>query len=126
MDRSGHPQGVYSHSTALSLYELSDVNPAKIHMTVPVGFRRRSPIPKVLRLRFDHIPRSDRRQVLGVVVTSPRRTLVDVVTERSLSDDILKQAVREALARGLVTHSELADARVDCPALEDFLRGIRR
>lgn len=31
-----------SHATALSLYDLSDVNPAKLHMTVPTGFRRPS------------------------------------------------------------------------------------
>ena len=28
-------QGVYSHQTALSLFELSDVMPEKLHMTVP-------------------------------------------------------------------------------------------
>ena len=35
------PQGVYSHETALSIYDLSDINPAKLHMTVPRSFRRR-------------------------------------------------------------------------------------
>lgn len=49
-DRSGVPQGVYSHETALSLRDLSDVNPAKLHMTVPPEFRRNSVSPAVLVL----------------------------------------------------------------------------
>src|SRR5664280_1181056 len=40
-DRSGRPQGTYSHATALSVYDLSDVNPSKLHMMVPPTFRRR-------------------------------------------------------------------------------------
>jgi predicted transcriptional regulator of viral defense system len=49
-NRAGEPQGVYSHQTALSIYELSDVMPARLHLTVPPGFRRNAPIPKVLVL----------------------------------------------------------------------------
>lgn len=125
MDRGGQPRGVFSHSTALSLYDLSDVNPARIHMTVPAGFRRRSPIPPVLLLRFGDIPPSDIREMLGVAVTTPLRTLVDAVAEGSLSQDILKQALREAMARGLVTRSELAEAQIRCPNMVELLRGIR-
>lgn len=36
--RDDKPQGVHSHETALSLHELSDINPAKLHMTVPPDF----------------------------------------------------------------------------------------
>lgn len=36
-DRNDVPRGVYSHDTALALYDLSDVNPAKLHMTIPKG-----------------------------------------------------------------------------------------
>lgn len=33
-DRSGQPQAVFSHQTALALHDLDDVNPARIHLTV--------------------------------------------------------------------------------------------
>jgi len=125
MDRSGRARGVFSHSTALSLYELSDVNPARIHMTVPTGFRRRSPIPRVLLLHLGDIPSSDIREALGVAVTTPLRTLTDVVAEGALSQDLLRQAVGEAVARGLVTRSELVEARARCPNMVELLRGIR-
>jgi len=39
-------EGVYSHQTALGLYELSDLNPAKLHVTVPTHFRRSSENPR--------------------------------------------------------------------------------
>ncbi len=34
-------RGVLSHDTALEVYELCDVNPARIHLTVPPGYRPR-------------------------------------------------------------------------------------
>jgi predicted transcriptional regulator of viral defense system len=39
-----------SHQTALSLFELGDFNPAKIHMIVPPTFRRNSSPPKAVVL----------------------------------------------------------------------------
>src|SRR3989338_5558399 len=42
-NRQGRIQGVFSHQTALNLFELTDLMPAKLHMTVPRGFRRSSP-----------------------------------------------------------------------------------
>src|SRR5918992_4403879 len=38
-------RGVLSHATALDLYELCDVNPSAIHLTVPRGFRTRKDVP---------------------------------------------------------------------------------
>src|SRR3981189_800547 len=50
--------GAYRHQTALSLYDLSDIMPAKLHMTVPRSFRRNSEIPRVLVLHFADLPKS--------------------------------------------------------------------
>src|ERR1700690_2988515 len=44
-NRNEEVEGVYSHQTALNLYALSDLSPAKLHMTVPADFRRSSNIP---------------------------------------------------------------------------------
>jgi len=40
------------HHGLLSLYELSDLNPAKLHMTVPTNFRRNSDIPGIVVLHY--------------------------------------------------------------------------
>src|ERR1700677_899050 len=58
-NRAGEPEGVYSHQTALSIHELSDVNPAKLHMTVPSAFRRNAETPKILVLHRASIDEED-------------------------------------------------------------------
>ena len=52
------PEGIYSHETALSLHELSDVMPSKLHMTVPKDFRRNSMIPEVLILHRANVDKA--------------------------------------------------------------------
>jgi predicted transcriptional regulator of viral defense system len=104
-------QGVYSHQTALSLYDLSDVMPAKLHMTVPKSFRRNSEIPRVLVLHFADLPQSDIGAVHGVRVTKPMRTILDLLEGGEIPPATLRQALREALRRGLIRRSEIAEPR---------------
>lgn len=58
-NRKEEVEGVYSHQTALSLHELSDLNPAKLHMTVPENFRRNSDIPGIVVLHYGDLSKSD-------------------------------------------------------------------
>jgi predicted transcriptional regulator of viral defense system len=104
-------QGVYSHQTALSLYDLSDVMPAKLHMTVPGRFRRNSEIPRVLVLHFANILQSDIGTAHGVPVTNPMRTILDLLHGGDVPPANLRQALREGLRRGLIRRSEIAEAR---------------
>ncbi len=105
--RDDVPQGVYSHETALSLYELSDANPSKLQMTVPTSFRRSSEIPPGLVLHRSNIPREDIQEILGVRCTTPLRTITDLVAEGKTDKSLLQQAIQEALARGLITGNDL-------------------
>lgn len=104
-------QGVYSHQTALSLYELSGAMPAKLHMTVPTQFRRNSKIPRVLVLHFANIPRSDIGTAHGVPVTNPMRTILDLLDGGDVPPANLRQALREGLRRGLIRRNEIGEAR---------------
>src|SRR5580698_8568009 len=94
-DRSDQPTGVFSHQTALSLHDLTDANPARLDLTVPAGFRRGTPIPKVLRLHRGDVPPGDREIILGVPVTNAMRTILDVWTAGSLPRPDLREAFRE-------------------------------
>lgn len=105
-NREDAPQGVYSHATALRIYDLSDIMPAKIHMTVPQKFRRGAETPKGLVLHWDDIPPGDIEEREGFRVTRPLRTLRDLVAEGGLPRDLLKQAFEEAGSRGLITAKE--------------------
>lgn len=111
-DRNDVPQGVYSHDTALALYDLSDVNPAKLHMTVPKWFRRNSAVPKALVLHKADLAPTDSQDVLGVRATTVLRTIADLIAAGKTDESILKQAIAEGLARGLVTRRQIERAKL--------------
>ena len=110
-NRAGRPEGVYSHQTALGVHELSDVNPAKLHMTVPTTFRRNAKAPEILVLHRARLDGKDVEQRQGFTVTRPLRTVVDLATAESVSRDIIEQALAEGRQRGLITMREVAELR---------------
>ncbi len=109
--------GVISHQTALSRHGLSDVLPAVVHVTLPAAWRkRRFRVPPGVVLHYADVAPKDRAWFSAVPITSPRRTLNDCARE-GLSPELLRQAARQALRRGLVRKEELGDVEV---ALEPF------
>ena len=106
-NRKSEPMAVFSHKTALSFYELSDVNPGKITVTVPKKFQKRAGHTKALRICKKDLLKKDVKQFKGLPVTTPLRTLLDIYEEKSLSDDFMEQAVKEALEKGLIRKSDL-------------------
>ena len=125
-NRQDEPQGVFSHATALSLHELSDVMPARLHMTVPPGFRRMAAIPEVLRLHRARLGSRDVQTIDGVRVTAPMRTLLDVISEGATAQELLVQAVDEALRRGVVMRRQLEEALVSTRARQRLDRVLKR
>ena len=101
------PQGIWSHETALDIHELSDVMPSKMHMTVPLNFRRRVEIPKVLCLHYCDLTNTDIETRQGYKITTPLRTIIDCITVKTIADNLITQALRQALDRGLVLQDEL-------------------
>jgi predicted transcriptional regulator of viral defense system len=125
-DRKGKPQGVFSHETALSIHDLSDIMPASLHMTVPPSFRKSAKIPKVLVIHRAILMATDIQEIDGYSVTRPLRTIIDVASLETVSAELLEQAVRQALQRGLVKRDDLVKAAKleQSPALAGILRGI--
>ena len=97
--------GVLSHESALRLYSLSDVNPAKLHITLPLGFRVRRQIPEYLSIHGSDLEPGDRHIWEGIPVTTPRRTIADC-TAASLGPALIGQALEEGVRRGLFTQQE--------------------
>jgi len=120
-------EGVYSHQTALGLHELSDLNPAKLHMTVPQHFRRNSQIPAILVLHHADLARDDVQTAQGFKYTRPLRTILDLIEADSVERTFLRQALRQALHRGLITRSEVKRVKLSPPAhavFQDLLRQV--
>ncbi len=107
-NRAGEPEGVYSHQTALSIHELSDLNPAKLHMTVPAAFRRTAKPPNVLVLHRANLNQTDIEPRQGFAVTRPLRTIADLAAAESTSRDIVEQALIEGRRRGVITAREIS------------------
>jgi predicted transcriptional regulator of viral defense system len=128
INRKGEMLGIFSHETALSLYDLTDVNPTKIHLTVPPGFRRHSSIPPMLILHYSLINPSECEDRGGYKVTKPFRTIADLVRSRKLPTEFIIQAIREGLQTGKLTRSEYEELRrmprVGKP-LREMLKGRR-
>lgn len=105
-NRQGQAQAVVSHETALRFYELSDVQPDKVHLTVPASFRKVPPAFAVLHKgRLDPY---DVQAFNGFSVTKPLRTLLNVA-QSHLSPEHLGTATAQALQRGLVRRKALKD-----------------
>jgi predicted transcriptional regulator of viral defense system len=106
-DRQDKPQGVFSHDTALTLHELTDVNPEKIVMTVPKLFRKGNNIPKIINLHKENLKENQIQTIYGFKVTTPLATLVMLAEEGKTSDEILEQGVKEAMKKGMIIRDDL-------------------
>lgn len=114
-------EGVYSHETALNLYDVSDAMPAKLHMTVPKNFRKSTDIPQILILHRADLSPEDIVKKNGYSMTTPYRTLKDLVIEKSTDEIILDQAIQELRRRGILTEKHLLRLIEEHPFLAKHL-----
>jgi predicted transcriptional regulator of viral defense system len=119
-DKLDRPQGIWSHATALDIHELSDIMPSKMHMTVPNNFRRRSPIPKLIKLHFGTLEEKDVETWPGYKVTTPLRTIIDVIEEGVISPDLIQQAIRDGMKKGTFSIQDLNDMKHQHPKVKEF------
>jgi predicted transcriptional regulator of viral defense system len=97
------PGSVISHESALAYYDLSDALPSQVHIIVPrTASRRRENI----RLHTNRLSPEDVTTRGGLRVTTVARTIADVASS-GLSEVLVRQAIHEALQRGLVSQNEL-------------------
>lgn len=109
-DRSGRPLGVFSHRTALSLHDLTDLMPARIEMIVPEKFRRGVPIPPVLILHHADLSPEEIERINHVPVTIPLRAIFDLWQSGEISQSILRSAFQKATDQGKITKKQLQAA----------------
>ncbi len=102
------PRAVISHESALAVYELSDVIPGGVHVTVPrTASRRRAGI----RQHTNQLGPRDINKREGLPITSVPRTIADAA-KVGLAEEQVRSAVRQAVERGLADkNSLLAEAK---------------
>jgi predicted transcriptional regulator of viral defense system len=124
-NRNDEIEGVYSHHTVLSFYDLSDLNPTKLHMTVPKKFRRNSEIPGILKLYYADLPERDVKMVQGFKMTPPLRAILDLIEARTVEQNFIRQAIVQALDRGLITRQQIREEELSEPAHKIVEESIR-
>lgn len=104
-------RGVISHDTALDLWDLCDVNPSKLHVTVPPRMRiRRRPIPALYVVHERDLDPSDVTYIDGIAVVTVRRAILDGM-ERWIRGDLIEQAISTGRAIGQLSPA-VADSLV--------------
>lgn len=93
-------RGVISHDSALLIHDLCDINPERVHITIPRTYRieRSGSDPYVVHranLTDDEITMVD-----GVALTTVRRTLTDAV--ETVPTYLVRRATATAIERGLI------------------------
>lgn len=107
--------GVISHATALDLWDLCDVNPAKVHVTVPKSQRIRRKTPPAYEVHVRDLDTADITRSEGITVVAVRRAILDGIAAQ-IGGHLIDQAVDTAIREGLLTAAEQAEitaARTD-------------
>src|ERR1035438_4887594 len=76
-------------------------------------------------LHYADLPESDIKTAQGFKFTRPLRTILDLVEAGTVEHRFIRQALRQALDRGVVTRHEIQRTRMSEPArkfIEDVLR----
>lgn len=95
-----------SHETALDLFELCDVNPAKIHLTVAPQYHLRRQIPAAYELHPRALDEPDVTRYEGIPIVTVRRAILDGIEVR-LGGHLIDQAIDNAKRSGALAPGDL-------------------
>ena len=105
-------KAVLSHETAAALYELGDLLPSKIHLTMPPDFRKKP--TKSLVLHKAELRKSEIAMREDLPVTTPLRTVLDLARTH-LDDERLLAVTQDAIQKGLLHRKELLETLAKMP-----------
>ena len=103
------PRGALAYETSLTVFNLSDLIPSKIHIAVSRNFKV-SKIPKSLVLHHEDRPPSDIIEHEGLRVIRPMVTILDLLRENRISPEHIEQAFKDGLRNGVIPLSEIDHA----------------
>jgi predicted transcriptional regulator of viral defense system len=101
------PGAVFSHETALTIHDLTDLLPHDVHITIPRGSKRTIPEKRV-KLHRMALAKTEVERVNMLPVTTATRTIRDVAGR--IEPEQFKMAVEDSLKRGLTNTRKLRAA----------------
>lgn len=97
-------RGALSHETVLELHELCDVNPPKIHITVPRGYTPRRKDGQAYVVHHANLRPDELGWIKGIRAVRPATALLQAV--ETIPGHLVEAAVNAARARGMITPEE--------------------
>jgi predicted transcriptional regulator of viral defense system len=94
-------RGVLSHESALELFGLGDVNPDRIHFTVPKSHRVRRVVPELYVVHRDDLQPTEQVTYEAIPAVVPARAIAEALAD-GLRDDLVVQALDVARENGFV------------------------
>lgn len=91
-----------SHGSALALYEISDVNPEKIHLCVPASHRSRRKIPQLYKIYREDLLADEVTEFDGIPVVTAQKAILQAY-EIALGPALLAQAIEDGYNKGMLT-----------------------
>lgn len=114
-------RGAVSHESALALHSLADVNPSRIHLTVPRHNHPRAAGGELYRVHRRDLKATDVMSVDGIPVTTVVRTIRDCL-KTGTDPYQLRAAIERAEAEGTLRRRPAAELRA---ALDEPTIGLR-
>jgi predicted transcriptional regulator of viral defense system len=99
-----------SHETALLLYGISDVNPARVNLTVPKSARLRRKHPEWIMVHRANLTAEEVSLHEGMPVTIVERSIMDVLSTTHRTD-VAREAITDALREGLISTDQARSLR---------------
>jgi predicted transcriptional regulator of viral defense system len=102
------PHAVLSHDTTLALYGLCDVNPLKIHVAVPPGYRNRRKNGGAYVLHNEYIDPADIGWWEAIPAVRPA-VAIRQAAEGAVPVYLARQAIDNGLDRGILRTQQAAE-----------------
>ncbi|TQJ49271.1 type IV toxin-antitoxin system AbiEi family antitoxin domain-containing protein [Phycicoccus sp. SLBN-51] len=102
---TGAPEACLSHETALALYDVCDINPTRVHLTLPRGRRVRRSGGDGYALHYEDLPPDQVGWLHQIRATKPAPTVAQCI-ESGVPAYLIRQAVENGRRRGLLLEPE--------------------
>lgn len=110
-------RAVLSHATALDLHALCDINPTRIDVTVPAGFRTTRKPPQPIRLHRENLDERDLTWHEGLPIVGVRRAILGAIDQR-VGWNLIEQAIDTARRTGRLTPEQADELRARRPVAD--------
>ena len=96
---------VLSHESALEIYEICDINPSQVHLTVPAAYRTKRALPGFYKLHHEDLT-DDRKVVLDGLPSVTLKQAVWGAIDILAGEHLISQAIDNAARKGLISEND--------------------